>query len=159
MLVRLGRLVTTAAERADDYWPLRERAKEAATHHQLTNTHTTPTDPRPGCGAGPRPHGLRAKHTHTTHDRPPPTPTPTEDEHRTNQQPQHTNTQIDVGCLMGSVSEKRFWAGCVTRGYVHVDVRVVFVGLCRQLLRNGGVGTRVMSTHPVAAVGFPAFVL
>lgn len=139
--------MTTAAKQADDYWPLRERTKETATHHQPTNTHPTPTDPRPGCGGGPSPHGLRAKPTHTTHNRPRPTAPHTEDEHRTNQQPQHTNTQIDGECLVGSVSEKRFWVGCVTRGYVHVDVRVVFGGLCRRTVAGGGF-THKAFCHP-----------
>ena len=47
---------------------------------------------------------------------------------------------------------------CATWGsYIYV-VRVVFGGLCRQMVAKRGFTCRLMSTHPVAAVGFPAFV-
>lgn len=114
-------------KQADDYWPLRERTKETATHHQHTQTPTTTTrqQARQGCGGCPSPCGLQpttnpnrrrervvprtptpptqphAHHPQALSPTPPPPTTP--NPYQTTHPPQQTSDMVDV-CRVGGWS-------------------------------------------------------
>jgi len=174
--MRKDRPRTTTAKRADDYWPLRERTKETATHNHPQRNHEAQHASKQDRGAGavqaPAVCGPRTPHTNTQTK---PTTTNPPKPLRNNTP---TTTNITHGGCVPCGGLVNGWERCVRRGelpcrvgygtelvgrcatwgsYIYV-VRVVFGGLCRRLVAGRGFTCRLLSTHPVAAVGFPAFV-